>query len=156
MQRPQTDHILIHCSLDLPDSTIGSKEIDRRHRAEQKFGIGYHFVIRRDGTVDRGRALDDAGIHARGYNHRSVGICLIGGRALDGEPFPAFTQEQFVSLRSLLGELLEVYPEARIRGHSEVEDRNEDCPGFSVSKWIETGEVEAIQDRQEGNMTDGE
>ncbi len=153
MERDRTDHILIHCSLDTPDSTIGSKEIDRRHRAEQKFGIGYHFVIRRDGTIDRGRNLDDAGMHARGYNHRSVGVCLVGGRDESGEPFPAFTDAQLEALRSLLGELIELYPGVRVRGHSDVEDRNEDCPGFVVSKWLETGEVEAFQDRQEGNMT---
>ena len=41
--------------------------------------VGYHYVIKRDGTVQAGRPLERQGAHVQGYNHLSVGVCLIVG-----------------------------------------------------------------------------
>ncbi len=156
MNRPRTDLIIIHCSLDLPDSTIGFKEIDRRHRAEQKFGCGYHAIIRRDGSVDSGRHLESSGLHTRGYNDRSVGVCLIGGRNQAGDPYPDFTAAQIDALRGLLETLLKSYPDAEVYGRAELDESAEDSPGFKVKEWLDTGEVIPYLDldKQEGTMTD--
>jgi N-acetyl-anhydromuramyl-L-alanine amidase AmpD len=139
--------------MDTPDSTIGAKEIDRRDREKQKFGIGYHFVIRRDGTIDRGRNVDEIGLHVRNYNDCSVGVCLIGGKDRSGSPAPSFSHEQMAALRELLEDLLEDYPDAKACGHADLEDAKAECPGFQVSTWFETGEVKPWRDRQEGDMT---
>ena len=40
--------------------------------------IGYNFVIGEDGNAYTGRGWDNAGAHARSYNNRSIGICIIG------------------------------------------------------------------------------
>lgn len=41
-------------------------------------GIGYHFLVRKDGTIYQGRPEDTIGAHAKGANHDSIGICAEG------------------------------------------------------------------------------
>lgn len=74
--------------------------------------IGYHFVIKTDGTIQRGRDLDVVGAHVKGYNHNSVGICLIGGIDRKGRSVDNFTEAQKKSLRELITYLLSLYPNA--------------------------------------------
>lgn len=71
--------------------------------------IGYHFVIRTDGSIEFGRPLHMAGAHARGYNKDSIGICLIGGVDADDQPKNNFTRKQMKSLQGLIALLMDVY-----------------------------------------------
>lgn len=41
-------------------------------------GIGYHFYVRKDGSIYEGRPLNLAGAHCPGANNNSVGICFEG------------------------------------------------------------------------------
>jgi N-acetyl-anhydromuramyl-L-alanine amidase AmpD len=115
---------------------IGAKEIDRWHRARSFLKIGYHFVIRRDGTVEPGRGLEEPGAHAKGYNSRSVGVCLVGGVAEDKKtPENNFTSEQMEALYTLLQELKATYTDAKIIGHRDV-NPHKACPSFNVHEWM--------------------
>ncbi len=135
MQRKHTDFIVIHCSATPPSMDIGAKEIDRWHRTKGWFRIGYHFVIRRDGSIEYGRELSEVGAHAYGVNDRSVGICLIGGVKEDGKTAQDnFTNAQWVSLEKLVNELEDQFPQARVVGHRDVTP-GRDCPCFEVSDW---------------------
>ena len=53
IQRPivSVDYIIVHCSKTHSGLNIGRTELDRQHRKLGYFGIGYHFVIRRDGCL---------------------------------------------------------------------------------------------------------
>ena len=131
----KTDYIVIHCSATPPEMDIGSKEIDRWHRARGFFRIGYHFVIRRDGTVEHGREMNSIGAHAKGINDRSVGIVLIGGVADDKKtPEDNFTPQQWATLDQLVSELESHYPKAQVIGHRDI-DRKRACPSFDVRAW---------------------
>lgn len=135
MARTKTDLIIVHCSATPAGMDIGAKEIDRWHREKGWLKIGYHFVIRRDGTIEPGRDIDEVGAHAEGYNGRSVGICLVGGVAIDGKHSENnFTPAQFASLAKLLKSCLISYPDAKIIGHREVAPK--DCPSFDVQEWL--------------------
>ncbi len=135
MQRQRTDFIVIHCSATPASMDIGAKEIDRWHRAKGWFKIGYHFVVRRDGTVEHGRELNEVGAHAYGVNDRSVGICLVGGVTGDGKtPQNNFAPAQWVSLEKLVSELETQFPQAKLVGHRDVTS-GRDCPCFDVSAW---------------------
>ena len=98
-----------------------ASEIDRWHRERLDRdgrpwrGIGYHFVILRDGTVEPGRSLGTVGAHAAGRNRTHIGICLIG--------VDAFTVDQREALSRLLQDLRGRYA---IRS---VERHHEECPG---------------------------
>lgn len=136
--------LVIHCAATPPLMDIGAKEIDRMHRERGFFQIGYHFVIRRNGVIENGRDETTPGAHARGHNHDSLGICLVGG-VKQGDVKTAennFTKEQFASLVTKLKELKVRYPNAVILGHRELEKRFheqlKDCPSFDVTEWLKT------------------
>ncbi len=138
MTRRRTDFIVIHCSATPASMDIGAREIDRWHRAKGWFRIGYHFVIRRDGVIEYGRELHDIGAHAYGVNDRSVGICLVGGVAEDGRTAEDnFTAAQWEALETLVSELEDQFPQAKLVGHRDVTP-GRDCPCFDVSEWNRT------------------
>lgn len=115
---------------------IGIKEIDRWHRERGYFSAGYHFVIRRDGTVETGRKLDQPGAHARGWNHLSLGFCLVGGRAAKGKQAEQnFTPAQYAALSQLLHGLTFKYPNAQVVGHGDLPGTATACPSFDVPAW---------------------
>lgn len=126
-------YIIIHCAATKPSQDIGAAEIRRWHRKQGWKDIGYHHVIRRDGTVEPGRPEDRAGAHAKGYNSVSIGVCLVGGLDEAGRPEPTYTPEQWHSLAALTRELHSRYPDAEIIGHNNVAAK--DCPCFDVRAW---------------------
>ncbi len=114
---------------------VDAETIDRWHRERGWLKIGYHYVIKRDGTVETGRELEEVGAHAKGHNAISVGICLIGGLSEDNEPENNFTDEQWDALGTLVDSLKAKYPEASVIGHNDVSDKA--CPTFNVGEWYE-------------------
>jgi len=134
MQAEDIEYIIIHCSATPPSMDIGAPEIDQWHRQRGWRGIGYHYVIRRDGTRESGRPETRAGAHAHGYNTKSLGICMVGGIDEDGNPENNFTEDQWGALFQLIYELLDRYPTAKIIGHNEVS--NKACPSFDVQTWV--------------------
>ncbi len=132
--RKSTDFIVIHCSATPAKMDIGAKEIDRWHRAKGWFRIGYHFVIRRDGSVEYGRELNTVGAHAVGFNERSVGVCLVGGLAEDGKTSNNnYTPAQWLTLDKLVSELESQFPQAKVVGHRDL--LSTQCPAFNVKEW---------------------
>ena len=101
MARKATNYIVLHCSQTRPSQNIGAKEIDRWHREIGWLKIGYHKVLRRDGTEENGRGIDEIGAHVKDYNHNSIGICLVGGAKEENwkEEQDNFSGEQWDSLK---------------------------------------------------------
>lgn len=135
-------HIIVHCAYTPPQMDIGAADIDRWHREKGWMMIGYHAVIKRDGTIEDGRPLARTGAHVRGMNSRSRGICLIGGmnKAKDG-PEVNYTDEQYASLRKLIVEWqTDHFPSAIVAGHTDF-DKNKTCPNFDAAHWFEHDEV---------------
>lgn len=137
-KRPSTDFLVIHCAATRPSQDIGAYEIDRWHRAQGWACIGYHFVIRRDGTVEEGRDLEVIGAHVSGHNTNSVGICLAGGVSEEDVNVPEnnFTPAQLKSLKGLLLDLRKKYPKAKIQGHRDFPKVAKACPSFDVRSWL--------------------
>ena len=73
--------LVIHCSAVRPDQTSSAAQIDTWHRRDRhyKFGIGYHYVVRRDGQIEPGRPEWMVGAHCLHHNSYSIGICYEGG-----------------------------------------------------------------------------
>lgn len=137
MNVEDVEYIIIHCSATPPDMDIGARDIDRWHRQRGWLGIGYHWVIRRDGTLEQGRKENVAGAHTQGYNSKSIGVCLVGGinNNEDKEPADNFTENQQDMLLFLLGQLTERYPDAKVIGHNKV-NKHKACPSFDVDAWL--------------------
>lgn len=165
----KTTLIVIHCSaspnedslfrgtLGQPGFTTPIQTIDAWHAARgfsrdepaRRFfnpdlaAIGYHYVIYRNGVTVTGRAEREVGAHAKGFNQKSLGLCLVGT--------DQFAPAQWQSLRELIGLLQKRYPDARIVGHRDLSpDANgngvvepiewlKTCPGFNVAEWLASG-----------------
>lgn len=130
--RPKTDMIVIH-HVGIPDGDTSAAAIHRAHLANGWAGIGYHYVIRKDGTIERGRPLATVGAHAYGENYHNVGINVTGN--FDKE-IP--TQAQITSLEALLVSVCRIYDidisVATIVGHRDV--NNTDCPGNNLYRLL--------------------
>ena len=124
--------IIIHCSATPEGRNYTVEDIRRWHRQQGWSDIGYHYVIYRDGTIHEGRHVDIAGAHCLNHNAHAIGICYIGGCASDGKtPKDTRTLTQRAALLQLLNELRQLYPNAKIYGHRNVEPRKA-CPSFDA------------------------
>lgn len=130
------DYIVVHCSATVEEGTLTVEALRREHLRRGFDGIGYHYYIRRDGTVVNTRPVSRAGAHVRGYNKYSVGICYEGGLDGRGKPKDTRTPEQRSALRLLAARLLRRFPNARLCGHR---DLSPDLDGDGVvepSEWV--------------------
>lgn len=142
------DSIIVHCSATKAGMDFNVTDIDRWHRARGLNGVGYHYVIRLDGSVETGRDITAVGAHCPGWNERSVGICYIGGLDANGRPADTRTEEQKETMKRLIEELKRQYPIVTVIGHRDTSpDLNGDgriepnefiksCPCFDVKKWM--------------------
>lgn len=141
------DSLVIHCADSREDSDLfqgkltpvqvidswhAARGFSRDPVARAKFNpgltsIGYHFVIYRNGGIATGRAMDEIGAHAKGYNKTSLGICLVGREK--------FTLKQWQALKDNILSLKKLHPNARIVGHGKLPGQNKTCPNFDVAAW---------------------
>lgn len=127
-------YLVIHCS-DSPNDrdSVNAEEIHKWHLQRGFDGIGYHFVILRNGLLEAGRPVYWKGAHAKAVNNCSLGICLVGK--------DQFTQEQMQELKRTVLLLKQIYPEAEVKGHYHF-DHEKTCPNFNVDAWWEAIEEE--------------
>ena len=125
-------NIVVHCAATIEGQEYDAIDIDRWHKKRGWRKIGYHFVVKLDGTIESGRMLDEVGAHVKGYNRGSIGICYIGGLDADKEPKDTRTEEQKESLLLLLKTLKKMYPLAQILGHKDLAARS--CPCFDAKE----------------------
>ena len=131
--------LVVHCSAVRPGQRSSALDIDRWHRANGWKAIGYHYVVRRDGTVETGRRLEEVGAHCQGHNTHSIGVCYEGGVDEAGKPADTRTPEQRRALRELMGRLHGQFPNALIVGHHDLNPLK-DCPCYDV-----VGEYQDLQ-----------
>ena len=122
--------IIVHCSATDWGDDIDVDTIRQWHQARGWSDIGYHYVIRLNGDIQRGRPLERAGAHAKGENADSIGVALIGGK--DGTD--AYTPAQWESLKMLVDWAQYRWPEAQVKGHNDFTDQKT-CPNFNVGEW---------------------
>jgi N-acetylmuramoyl-L-alanine amidase len=138
--------IVVHCSATRPSSDIGKAEITRMHLERGFFEIGYHAVIRRDGRVEEGRAIDKPGAHAAGFNQKSVALCMVGGVTENDIKVPEnnFTPAQFASMRKVVAEWQRMFPHAKVLGHRDLPADKpipKACPCFDVSAYFQANPI---------------
>lgn len=128
--------IIIHCAETKPDMDIGAKEIREWHVKDRGWSdIGYHFVIRRNGVIETGRAIETPGAHVLGHNADSIGICLVGGW---GGKFD-YTRHQILALDELAMRLVLENPNpVDVAGHCDFTTAKT-CPNFDVRRFFSNG-----------------
>ncbi|MBO6178549.1 MAG: N-acetylmuramoyl-L-alanine amidase [Selenomonadaceae bacterium] len=134
LEREYTDAIVIHHTGNPTDDDLSAEEIHQSHLNQGWVGIGYHFVIRKDGTIERGRPEWAIGSHAYGENSHTIGIHVCGNFEI-GAP----TEIQLGKLAHLIGNLCADYDiptdRAHIVGHRELMPTA--CPGKNLFSHID-------------------
>lgn len=127
------NEIIVHCSATAEGKDFTVADIKKWHLARGFSDIGYHYVIYRDGSINKGRDESKIGAHCTGHNSHSIGVCYIGGCASDGKtPKDTRTAAQKIALVQLLKELRVKYPNAKIYPHYKF--ANKACPSFNAEK----------------------
>lgn len=125
-------YIVVHCTANGPTSQIGVKEIRNYHLSLGWDDIGYHYIIKRDGTIEKGRDISRTGAHTKGYNSESVGVSYVGGIDNNENPEDNRTLPQKQSLTKILTELKQKFPNAIIQGHRDFAGVAKACPSFDA------------------------
>ena len=137
--------VVVHWSETPTNKNIGSEEINETHLASELNGIGYHYVIRRDGSLQRGRPANIVGEHAIANNHnqRSIGIVFVGGINVPSETrniedftsVQSLTRSQFNTFDHFCRSFYNVFEGGQIVGHSDIDELAND-PGFDVRAYV--------------------
>lgn len=139
--------VVIHATETYTNKNIGAIEINNIHNALGHDGIGYHYVIRRDGRLQRGRPINRKGEHAvvNGHDVYSIGLVMVGGiNVASGDDNPtdyrsaqSFTREQFTTLEKFLRSFYRKYPGGQVFGHNDIDEVELD-PYFDVVDYVES------------------
>lgn len=98
------------------------EDIHRYHRdANGWAGIGYHFYVRKDGKVYRGRPENWVGAHTTGHN-KKLGICAEGNFQSE-----TMSEVQKVAIIELIAHLQNKYGSMEVYGHRDLDASA--CPG---------------------------
>ena len=117
-KRKSTEQIILHHAV--MNGTVD--DVHRIHKNNGFGGIGYHFYVRKDGSIYAGRPIDMIGAHARGSNFNSVGICFEGN--FENE---TMTDAQKNAGKEIVAYVKELYGITIVKCHREVNAT--DCPG---------------------------
>lgn len=117
-KRAKTDMIILHHAVYNGDV----EGIDRIHKGKGWICIGYHFYVRKDGSIYRGRREDTVGAHAYGSNMTSIAICAEGNFETD-----IMSEEQKNSIKELVAYLKNKYGISTVKRHKDVNATA--CPG---------------------------
>jgi N-acetylmuramoyl-L-alanine amidase len=138
------DELVVHCTATPEGREFHRADIDKMHRARGFNGIGYHYLITLNGTVEVGRTEDKVGAHVEGHNAHSIGLSYVGGVDAKNKAKDTRTPAQKAAIVKLLKELKGRYPKARILGHRDFSpdknhngridpyERIKECPCFDA------------------------
>lgn len=131
-ERSYTDMIVIHHT-GVNDIDASAEQIHGWHLNNGWSGIGYHYVIRKDGTIERGRPEWAIGSHAYGENSHTIGIHLSGDFE---QAYP--TEDQIESCAKLIADICDRYgisiDRDHIVGHGELMSTT--CPGTNLQALL--------------------
>ena len=135
MSPDSVSYLIIHCSATRESQDYTPEQLKHDHLQRGFIDVGYHFYIRKDGSVTQHRRLNEVGAHCRPFNRCSIGICYEGGLDTNGKPKDTRTLKQRATLIGLLLDLHRKFPKAVIRGHNEMPGTTpKACPVYKPSK----------------------
>ena len=138
--------VVVHWTGTFLNQDIGSEEVHDWHTQRGFSGCGYHYVIRKDGRIQRGRPINKVGAHAKdnGHNNRSIGISFVAGyNCMSGTPnrgnyvnSGSINEKQFLAFDQFMKNFYKVYPGGQAFGHVDTDDKGKQDPGFDVETYV--------------------
>lgn len=127
-------YIAVHCTASHQSMTI--EGLKQEFKRKGWVNPGYHYVVSPDGKITQLLDEDKVSNGVKGFNSVSINVAYIGGIDTNGKPTDNRTDEQKVSLRSLLKMLHKKYPTAVIQGHRDFSpDLNKDGK-ITPNEWM--------------------
>jgi len=137
---------IVHWTATFTNQNIDANWVDDIHKGMGWTGCGYHILILRDGTLQRGRPMNLAGAHDDNNNTTFLGFCFVGGYSVSSKvarkPYwkhassDSFTPQQWKAYDILMGTFHKVFPFAQVAGHYMTDSQKMD-PGFDVVGYSE-------------------
>lgn len=132
------------------DQHLNATSINELYLNNEREGIPYHFVIRKDGKIETGLPLSSKGKYKENYNDLSMGIVFVAGynSATPSNPseYPgeltaqSITSSQMKAFRTLMSGFYTAIPLGQAYGYYELYESRETVaksgPGFSVSEFV--------------------
>lgn len=106
-------------------SMCSVEDVHKLHLGNGWAGCGYHFLVRKDGSIYRGRPEESIGAHCIGANDISIGICAEGNYMQELMP-----EKQKISTVNLCKYVMKKYNIEMIKCHKELNEGT-DCPGIN-------------------------
>ncbi len=140
--------VITHWTATYTNQDIGSEEVNQWHVDRGWSGCGYHYIIRRDGRIQRGRPLNRQGAHSGGsnpgFNTYTIGVAFAGGyncpsgtrnpdRYISAE---SLTYAQMKTYESFMDSFYQVHPGGQAYGHVDTDDKGKVDPGFDVAEFV--------------------
>lgn len=133
--RKVTDMIVIHHTGNDEDDDLSAKRINEIHQGNGWVCIGYHYVIRKNGTIEVGRPHWTVGAHAQGENYHTIGIHLCGNFNL-ASPKPAQIESAAMLLANVCTDYGLPIDHNHIVGHRDL--MSTACPGNNLYNQLQT------------------
>lgn len=145
-------NIVVHCTAT-PQNVTVKNVMDYFFRPKAHGGAGwenpgYHYIIKRDGTIVRTQPESEPANGVYGYNKHAIHVAYLGGVTEDGKPYDTRSPEQRTSMLHLLLHLKMKHPTALIRGHRDFPRVHKACPSFDVCEWIEPEIQEYVRESE--------
>ena len=120
-KRRSTKRLVLHHAAA---EKCSAEDIHRWHLANGWSGMGYHYLVRKDGSIWRGRPEDTVGAHAKNFNSTSIGVCFEGN--FENEHM---NEKQLAAGKELIADICSRYKlgVASVCGHRDLNATA--CPG---------------------------
>ena len=141
-ERPISE-LIVHWSETFANANLSGEQLDELTGAGSS---AFHYIIRRDGSVERGVSVAQAGSHTEGHNKYSIGVCLVGGVLPANEEqvissvnekmsASTITRSQYNTLYQIFRVFFSQYPGGQALGYDEI-DVTAEGPGFEVRDYV--------------------
>lgn len=103
--REKTSCIQIVRTNTTPDVDLTKHEINKQELEKGNLGIGHHFVIRLDGTIEKGRDINKIG----SGREDAISLCIVGGLNKDKQEDKSYTEQQRVAFGKIIDFIFKTY-----------------------------------------------
>ncbi|MGE4353143.1 MAG: N-acetylmuramoyl-L-alanine amidase [Oscillospiraceae bacterium] len=147
--RSVTDTIVIHHAAANGET---AEQIHNYHKNVNGWaGIAYHYYVRKDGSVYRGRPENTIGGHTLNENGHTIGICFEGDYENVDTEMPAV---QLEAGQELIADIKTRYPDIAIKRHKDYNATA--CPGknFPFEELTEEMTQEKFNEMMDAYLTE--
>lgn len=119
--------VFLHCSASDNPVHDDISIIESWHLQRGFSEVGYHFFIKKDGTIQFGRSLEKVPAAQQGHNAGTIAICTHG--------LKDFTEESLMAVQTLCEEINHAYDgKITFHGHREVSSKT--CPVYDYKTLL--------------------